>query len=954
MVLRGQAPEDPTRCIPPPPLQRMLPIASARRVRQGGARGRSSLAAWYRVACGPVPWRQPASVSFGQLQHGVSVRSFGSSKNLQRPKESDDDDARRAREMERVVRETAQRFRGTLPKGYLTDEEYALYERLYGPPQRETEPEDVGIPTHADLGSWESSVEETEGKEVESDESDPQNPINEALEENQVDGTIPQTTSSKAAQDPIDDLTTMSETEVIEQTADSYVNAVARNEREHRALLKLAEDFKATRRELQRKAEEQQKEMKRALKEKEEAALKNEFALREEELALRELWEEELYKARRKEVKKSDTRKEDRKSMTQEENRKSMTQEENRKSMTQEEAETDDTQEEADTNDTQDEAETNTTKEEAELDRKLKRLRNRPRRLLMQQLIVQEDEREEPLHRYHPWTLLGRFHERPLAIEMPLQQLGGPIRTMLARTHIDHIRQAARLLFSASDYSNSAGTIVGPKGGPMEGVLLTADQRSMSNIEADTFLAVQLPPLYASVMSVLREVRRRVGTEWLQSRLKQGESGALRILDAGAGGAALVAWDQIVQAEWEVLLEKKEVRNRYPAPSQKTALIAADRLRERVKYFLPDTTFLTRLPDYLHSGETKGEHLEAGKERQSRKQYDIVVASHLLLKEEAGHNRQELLEKLWSLVRSDGGILVILERGHPRGFEAMAHARDTVLNKFLLPHPGFPLLDIDESKRDGKPKDDKREPGHIIAPCPTQGTCPMYKTAGLALGRKDFCHFDQKFMEPSYYRSVLTGRGKNHGRVEFSYVAIRRGVGLGASVSGRQATRDAFDSYEDARSAPDMRLLPRQILRPLKKRRHVILDMCTPDGGLERWTVPKSYGKLAYHDARKTKWGDLWALGAKTRVMRHIRSGLVEESNKMRDRFRRELRKQIEKKRPGGGQEGDGKPVSKKLSKAQKKLKQQEARRKRKLRKLKLKERAEEAARKGIGKATDD
>jgi hypothetical protein len=53
----------------------------------------------------------------------------------------------------------------------------------------------------------------------------------------------------------------------------------------------------------------------------------------------------------------------------------------------------------------------------------------------------------------------------------------------------------------------------------------------------------------------------------------------------------------------------------------------------------------------------------------------------------------------------------------------------------------------------------------------------------------------------------------------------------------------------------------------------VTMDMCTPEGKIERWTVPKSFSKLAYHDARKSRWGDLWALGAKTRVPRNLRIG---------------------------------------------------------------------------------
>jgi hypothetical protein len=37
--------------------------------------------------------------------------------------------------------------------------------------------------------------------------------------------------------------------------------------------------------------------------------------------------------------------------------------------------------------------------------------------------------------------------------------------------------------------------------------------------------------------------------------------------------------------------------------------------------------------------------------------------------------------------------------------------------------------------------------------------------------------------------------------------------------------------------------------------------------------VPRSFSKQAFRDARKARWGDLWALGAKTRIPRNVRLG---------------------------------------------------------------------------------
>ncbi len=75
----------------------------------------------------------------------------------------------------------------------------------------------------------------------------------------------------------------------------------------------------------------------------------------------------------------------------------------------------------------------------------------------------------------------------------------------------------------------------------------------------------------------------------------------------------------------------------------------------------------------------------------------------------------------------------------------------------------------------------------------------------------------------------------------------------------------------------------------MKRRGHAILDVCTPLGTIERWTVPRSFGHQAYRDARKSRWGDLWALGAKTRIPRNLRLGgeNTKEATKARGRKER-------------------------------------------------------------------
>ncbi|CAJ0548770.1 Ff.00g023830.m01.CDS01 [Fusarium sp. VM40] len=654
-------------------------------------------------------------------------------------------------EIEQIVRDAKQRFRDTLPKGYLNDEEYAVYERLYGAPLRETRPEDVGIPEHADMG-FQAPRPDNEGtllRQLEGGEFEEityEIPINADIEE--LDETAPEPHSAD-----------FSVEEIANQVPD-YVDLVARSQREYDALQKLSADFKNT--------QQQQQEAEEA-------------AAREEELAREQLEEDE------------------------------------------------------------------------------------------QPYWPEEDELSERTSgeaaRFHPLSLEGRFYDSPVEISLPRDELVMPIRELLQRTHIEHVKTAAESAFGGAGLPLSPATPEAKRNGNMHGVGLPADQRHMTEIEGDAFLAGFMPPAYASVMATLREVRKRVGSEWIQSKLKDGNG--ISVLDAGSGGAGLIAWDEIVQAEWDLLKESGQVKKDDP-PGKRTVIIGSDRLRHRAKTFLENTTFLPRLPDYEHSGEMKGEHLDAGSQPQARKSYDVIIASHLFLKEEQDHYRQAVLNNLWALLNKDGGVLIVLEKAHPRGFEAVAHVRDTVLKQFLLPQSGMPEL----TPEDFNPAYQReKEPGYVVAPCTNQGLCPMYQTPGKSTGRKDYCHFSQRFVRPMFYTRMLGNSLNNQGEVEFSYVAIRRGVAKERSITDKEATKQAFEGYENSDEHPDMQSLPRAIMPPLKRKGHVTLDLCTPEGKLERWTVPKSFSKLAYHDARKSRWGDLWALGAKTRVQRNVRAG---------------------------------------------------------------------------------
>ena len=412
---------------------------------------------------------------------------------------------------------------------------------------------------------------------------------------------------------------------------------------------------------------------------------------------------------------------------------------------------------------------------------------------------------------------------------------------------------------------------------------LDASQNHMSEIEGDVSLAALVPGMYASVMSVLVETRKRLGTAWAENLVEKANKNELRILDAGGAGAGVLAVREMLRAEWERMHEDSGSLGSGMAVAQAggkvggagvspplghaTVLTGSDVLRKRASRLLENTTFVPRLPDYIHTEEAK----KKGK-------FDIIVAPHMLWPLREDYLRKTHMQNLWGMLSQDGGVLLLLEKGVPRGFELVAAAREMLLESHIAsPMSSTRSVDISEpidSKNQTSPLDLQKDKGMIIAPCTNHESCPMYKPQNMIKGRRDICHFSQRYIRPPVMQTLLSAKGKNYEDVDFSYLSVMRGRDVREErgvTQNHQATEQAFEGYEDIRDASeevDSLSLPRAVLPPLKRQGHVILDLCTPSGTLERWTVPRSFSKQAFRDARKSSWGDLWALGAKTRVPR--------------------------------------------------------------------------------------
>lgn len=513
--------------------------------------------------------------------------------------------------------------------------------------------------------------------------------------------------------------------------------------------------------------------------------------------------------------------------------------------------------------------------------------------------------------RFHHLTTAGKSGTYPRTIQIPKATVINPITALLADASNKQLKEVAHKVFGGPLLPNSTATPSSKrKHLQQQPIALNAAQSHMGAMEANAYIAANIPGAYAAITSTLEEVRKRVSAGWLRDLLAK-EGGPL-ILDAGGGGAGVLAWREILRDEWKRLYPNSTAEENPVPVGKATVVTGSATLRHRVSNLLENTTFLPRLPDYNPSLD----HPSMENPKASpRKRYDIIVAPHTLWSLREDYMRKNQVQNFWSLLHPNGGILILIEKGVPRGFELIAGAREVLL-KHHIASPGSETADnYIEEPFEGPPRE--KEQGMIIAPCTNHLKCPLYLTHGANKGRKDYCHFSQRFDRPAFLQSLIGPSGRNHEDINFSYIAVQRGVDRRQELGipqGEEATNAAFVGYEsetqDAVESSDHEdvepdpqqlpfihplNLPRLVLPPLKRDKHVILDLCTPAGKLERWIVPRSFSKQGYRDARKARWGDLWALGAKTRVLRNIRIG--EKKHKEKERRNRNIRRDRDRDR---------------------------------------------------------
>lgn len=502
--------------------------------------------------------------------------------------------------------------------------------------------------------------------------------------------------------------------------------------------------------------------------------------------------------------------------------------------------------------------------------------------------------------RTHPLTTAGRSDMSHTTLQIPRDTVVDPITALLSDASTKQLSEVAQKTFGGRFLPNSTAT-PNKKGHLQQQPIALEASHRMGEMEANSYLAAITPGIYAVVMSCLVEIRKRLGPKWIKGLLSK--DGGPRILDCGGAGAGVLAWRDLLNTEWE-LLHPGGVPNNKPIPIGKsTVVVGSTPLRTRMSKIIENTSFIPRLPDYHPSRDLPSTKQLAAEWTTAvpRKQYDIIIAPHSLWTLGEDYKRKIQIHNFWSLLDPNGGVLLVVEKGVPRGFELIGGAREVLL-KHHIASPGSETTEnrVEEPYR---ARFREKETGMIIAPCTNHFKCPMYLKPGKMTGRKDYCHFSQRYIRPQFLQQILGVKDRNHEDIRYSYVAVQRGIDQRQDLGmpqGKAATDAAFEGYEDDECSPDESLndrshsvepqfpgfhplsLPRAILPPLKPQRHMILDLCTPMGQIERWIVPKSFSKQAYRDARKSRWGDLWALGAKTRIPRKIVLGNPQQKRKGR------------------------------------------------------------------------
>lgn len=406
-----------------------------------------------------------------------------------------------------------------------------------------------------------------------------------------------------------------------------------------------------------------------------------------------------------------------------------------------------------------------------------------------------------------------------------------------------------------------------------------AHRPATETLDVETHLTGIFLQNFASLHNVISEVIRRKGSDWNPKR----------VLDVGFGPATgMIVLNELMPETWTperkvaVVIGHSNMKkyasamlsNREPAfkdvveeevvEETEGTQEVIEELEEEIEEIVEDeieekdgqgqrTVLRSHLPPYG-----------------SPSKYDLIIATHQLYRS-GFHYPASVDDHTTHLISllAPGGVLVLVERGDPTGFETIARARQIVLRP--------------ENSRDNVSrtyKEFKDSEIRVIAPCSHHGKCPLQvglekRNAGKDPAFFNWCKFGQVIQRPPFVSELKRGKIlAQKWTVQTEDGSFRGQGGRALSGGGRpfgRNTETATHSYivfekkpQDESQVTQVPDWPRVMRSPMKRDKHVIMEVCAPSAQIEQWTVTPSFNKAAYHDARKAAGGDLWALGAKT------------------------------------------------------------------------------------------
>lgn len=430
--------------------------------------------------------------------------------------------------------------------------------------------------------------------------------------------------------------------------------------------------------------------------------------------------------------------------------------------------------------------------------------------------------------------------------------------------------------------------------------------------EVDTHLVALFLQTYASIYSVLSEAKRRLGDDWRPNR----------ILDVGFGpSTGMIALNQIFEdagldkGDWDPV-KKTSVVIGHPKMKKYAKHLLRTQLHEAVNEVEKSEGASVRSVFDEGLGEEGGQEAaeldELAEELaeddspkadppgqrtvvqtalpafDSPEKYDLIIATHQLFRSRHQYpaSVDDHTHHLLSLLEPNG-VLILIERGEPTGFESIARARQIMLrpedysgdtSKTPREYKRFQNVADTRGMLSTETLPEKVEKPYqlkVLAPCSHHGACPLQVGLNVRNNAKpgffNWCNFGQMIQRPKYTQELKKGKylaaewdeegqgaggkylagsgrpyGKSYETASHSYLIVQR--------LGHKSEED-YISHSDN--------WPRILRQPMKRDKHVIMEMCAPNGTVEQWTVTKSFNKQAYHDARKATGGDLWALSAK-------------------------------------------------------------------------------------------